>query len=84
MIARRDTLEQALREVEAKVLRGAATIVVSRAWWDALSPHERDGYHRRAERAGLKLHADDAISAHFVEVRGGDEGPPLSSELPIS
>ena len=28
----------------------------------------------------IELHADNAISSHFVEIRGGDEGPPLSSE----
>jgi len=53
MIIRRDTLEQALGEVEAQALSGASTIVVSR---------------------------HDAIPSHFVEIRGDDEGPPLSSE----
>lgn len=82
MIIRRDTLEQALGEVETHVLSGASTVVVSRDWWDALSVHERDAYRGRAERAGMELRADDAISAHFVEVRGGVEEPPLSTEHP--
>jgi hypothetical protein len=80
MITRRDTLEQALDEVESHALREAATIVVSRHWWDGLSIHEREAYRSRAERAAIELLADDAISSHFVEIRGGDEGPPLSSE----
>jgi hypothetical protein len=80
MIIRRDTLEQALGEIEAQALSGASTIVVSRHWWDGLSAHEREAYRHRAERVAVELHADEAISSHFVEVRGGDEGLPLSSE----
>jgi hypothetical protein len=83
MITRRDTLEQALREVEAKALRGASTVVVNRRWWDGLSVAERDTYRRRADRSGIEIRADDEISRHFVEVRWGDEGPPLLSERPV-
>ena len=83
MIARRDTLEQALGDVETHALSGASTVVVCRGWWDSLSVHERDLYRGRAERAGVELRADDAISRHFVEVRGGGEqSPPLSTEHP--
>ncbi|HXS23293.1 MAG TPA: hypothetical protein VN719_03625 [Gemmatimonadales bacterium] len=80
MIARCATLSQALDEIEAGALAGASTIVISRRAWDALSSNERDLYRTRAERAGIELHADEAISSHFVEVRGGEEAPPLSSE----
>ena len=83
MIERRDTLEQALSEVEAHVLSGASTVVVSRGWWDTLSSTERDGYRGRAARVGLELRADDRLSSHFVEVRGDDEGPGLSTERPM-
>ncbi len=83
MITRRDTLEQALSEVEAKALRGASAVVVSRRWWDDLSIAERDTYRRRADRAAIEIRADDEISSHFVEVRCGDEEPPLSSERPL-
>jgi hypothetical protein len=83
MIARRDTLEQALGEVETNALRGISTIVVSRSWWDALSVNEREAYRHRAERATVELRADDTISRHFVELRGGDEEPPLLSERPM-
>jgi hypothetical protein len=83
MIARRDTLEQALGDVETHALSGASTVVVSRAWWDSLSTHEQDAYRGRAERAAVELRADDAISSHFVEVRsGGEQSPPLSTEHP--
>ncbi|MGN6393909.1 MAG: hypothetical protein ACTHM9_16900 [Gemmatimonadales bacterium] len=83
MIARRDTLEQALAQIEARTLTGASTVVVSRAWWEQLSPGERDHYRKRAERAAIELRADHTMSSHFVEVRGGDEGPPLASESPM-
>lgn len=83
MIVRRDSLPHALGDVEAKTLRGASVIVVSRPWWDGLSAREQDVYRRRAGRAGVELRVDEAISSHFVEVRGGDEGPPLSTESPM-
>ena len=83
MLIRRDTLEQALGEVEAHALTGVSTVVVNRRWWDALSAHERDAYRLRAERAAVELLADDSLSSHFVEVRGGDDGPPLSTERPM-
>jgi hypothetical protein len=83
MIARRDSLTQALGEVEARSLIDASTIVVSRRWWDSLSPHEKDEYRSRATRAGVELRVDEAISNHFVEIRGGEEGPPLSTEHPM-
>ena len=80
---RRSSLDDALRELEAGTLAGIVRIVVSRSWWDALSPIERDGGQRRAERLGVALTADDRISRHFVElVEASDEegSPPLSSE----
>jgi hypothetical protein len=83
MIARRDTLTQALGEVEARALPGASTIIVSRRWWDGLSPTEQGGYRGRAARAAVELRVDEAISSHFVEIRGGEEGPPLSTESPM-
>jgi hypothetical protein len=82
MIIRRDTLEQALGELEARTLKGASTVVVSRQWWDSLSVHERDAYRGRAERTSVDLRVDDSISSHFVEVRGGDEAP-LTTEHPM-
>jgi hypothetical protein len=83
MILRRDTLEQALGEVESRALAGVSTIVVSRPWWDGLSIKEQSGYRSRAGRAEVELRVDEAISSHFVELRGGDEGPPLQTESPM-
>jgi hypothetical protein len=80
MIARRDSLGQALQEVEARALTGASTIVVSRDWWDSLSVTEQVAYRSRAQRVEIELRVDQDISRHFVEVRGGEEGPPLSTE----
>ena len=83
MIARRDDLDQALGEVEAKALSGVTTIVVSERWWNVLSVKEREAYRSRAERAAIELRVDGRISSHFVELRGGEEGPPLSTERPM-
>jgi hypothetical protein len=83
MIARRDSLAQALGELEARALTGASTIVVSRLWWDKLSSSEQSAYRGRAARVGIELRVDEAISRHFVEIRGEDEGPPLSTEHPM-
>jgi hypothetical protein len=83
MITRRDSLEHALAELEGHRLTGIATIVVSRHWWASLSVKEQEAYRQRADRAAVELRADEAISAHFVEMRGPGDGPPLSSERPI-
>jgi hypothetical protein len=82
VITRRDSLEQALKEIQTHALDGASVIVVSRRWWDELSERERDGFRLRAEGIGVHLHADDRMSGHFVEVRGDDAGSSLSTEHP--
>jgi hypothetical protein len=83
MIVGRDTLEQALRQGETGALAPITTIIVSRQWWEGLSPGELEAYRRRADHAAVELRADDAISSYFVELRGGEEGPPLSTEQPM-
>ncbi len=83
MITRRDSLEEALREIEAERLSWASTIVVNLQWWTALSAAEQEAYRLRADRARIALVADDALSSHYVEVRGADEGPPMSTERPV-
>ncbi|HEX2248988.1 MAG TPA: hypothetical protein VHH32_01485 [Gemmatimonadales bacterium] len=72
----------ALRDIEARELTGASTIVVSQEWWAGLSSGEQSSYRSRAQRSGIELRVDQAISKHFVEVRGGDTGP-LSTERPM-
>ena len=83
MIVRRDSLTQALNEVESQTLSGASIIVVSRPWWDSLSAREQSGFRSRAARSAIELRVDRSLSSHFVEVRGSDEGPPLSTESPM-
>ena len=84
MILRRDTLDDALGEIEADRLTGASSIVVNLQWWTGLSIAEQEDYRLRADRAQIELVADDALSSHYVEVRGVyDEGPPLSTERPV-
>jgi hypothetical protein len=83
LITRRDNLDDALVGIEADRMSGATTIVVNLGWWVGLSIAEQDEYRLRAARAGVELVADDALSSHYVEVRGVDEGPPLSTERPV-
>ena len=83
MITRRDTLDEALGEIEADRLMGVTAIVVNLQWWMGLSVTEQEAYRLRADRARIELIADDAISSHYVEVRGGDEGTPVSTERPV-
>jgi hypothetical protein len=83
MIERRDSLAEALRDVEARTVSDVSTIVVSQPWWDSLSVNERNGFQNRAERAKVALRVDQYLSRHFVEIRGGEDGPPLSSERPM-
>ena len=83
MITRRDNLESALGEIEAKQLAGATTIVVNLEWWSGLSAAQQEAYKLRADRARIGLVADAGISSHYVEIRGVDEGPPLTSERPV-
>jgi hypothetical protein len=80
MITQRESLTQALAELEAGTLAGVSTLVVSRRWWDRLSVPERNAFRVRADRIGIELRADTAMSPHFVELRGDDSGPPLSTE----
>jgi hypothetical protein len=83
LITRRDNLESALGEIEAKQLAGATTIVVNLEWWSGLSAAQQEAYKLRADRARIGLVADAGISSHYVEIRGMDEGPPLTSERPV-
>jgi hypothetical protein len=83
MITRHDSLEQALGAIEAHTVAGATTIVLSRGWWTGLPSREQDAYRTRAERVNVELLADDALSSHYVEVRGREDGPSLSSEQPL-
>lgn len=83
MVARRDNLAQALGEIEAQALNGCTAVVVNREWWDGLPVKEQEAYRLRAERAGVQLRADARLSSHYVEVRGAEEEPPLSSERPV-
>jgi hypothetical protein len=83
MFARRDTLVQALNDVETGGLPNAEIIIVSRIWWESQSISEQTTFRARAERAGVTLNVDDQLSAHYVEVRGGPGDQPLSGEHPI-
>lgn len=83
MIIRLTSLSQALEELESGTLGGVSTLIVSRRWWDDLSLKERSTFRTRAGQAGVELRADSSMSGHFVEARGGESGPPLSTERRI-
>lgn len=83
MIVRCNTLSEAFDELQAGALKGASSVIVSRSWWEALSAAEQNTYRSRAERTGITLHVDDQMTSHFVEVRGDEIDPPLSTEHPI-
>ena len=82
MLIRRDSLHQALSEIESGTIVGAAAVVVGRGWWDAQSMREQDAHRHRAAALGVTLSADTGLGAHCVEVRG-DEERPSSSERQI-
>jgi hypothetical protein len=83
LITRRDNLEAALGEIEAERLVGATTIVVNLEWWSGLPAAQQEAYKLRADRARIGLVADARLSSHYVEIRGLDEGPPMTSERPV-
>ena len=83
VITRRDSLEQAFHEIEAGRLTGVSTVVVNLQWWSDRSIAEQESYRVRADHAHVELVADEKLSSHYVEVRGTDEGPPLSTERPV-
>lgn len=82
---RRNSLDEALGEIEAGGLGDTSTIVFSRSWWDTLSPDGRQKYRTRARKAGINLRSDSMLANHFVEVRGTSRNAVgLSTERPES
>lgn len=79
-VARRDSLEVALADLEQGSLKGSSAIVFSRLWWDDLSRVQQAAYRKRAKKAGVTLRSDSMIGNHFVEVRGTPAETPLSTE----
>ena len=73
------SLEEALGEIDAGNLPRGSRIVVSWAWWDALSEVERDAFRMRSAARDVRLSADHRISSHLVEISDALT-PPLSSE----
>ena len=73
------SLEEALAEIDAGTLPYGSRIVVSWAWWDALSEAERDAFRTQSEMRGVRLSADRRMSSHFVEI-GDRLTLPFSSE----
>jgi CheY-like chemotaxis protein len=69
-VARRDSLDDALLDLERGSLKGTSSIVFSKEWWTRLTPPQQTTFRSRAKRAGVRLRSDSLLSNHFVEVRG--------------
>lgn len=69
-VARRDSLDDALLDLERGSLRGTSSIVFSKEWWTGLTHPQQTTFRTRAKRAGVRLRSDSLLSNHFVEVRG--------------
>ena len=85
VIVRRDSLDQALAEVESGRLADTSSIVFGRSWWEELPKSQQSAFRRRAKQARVSLRSDSLMKNHFVEIRGtsrSDVG--LSSEQPES
>ena len=82
MSHRFDSLDEAIADISDGTSASGRRIVVSWAWWDALTEAERDAYRARCGDRAVRLTADHRISRHFVEVADEDE-PPLSSERAV-
>jgi twitching motility two-component system response regulator PilH len=67
-VTRRETLDQALAELERGSLGGTSSIVFGRAWWETLSPLQQTRFRKRAKKAGVSLRSDSVLGEHFVEV----------------
>lgn len=84
-MVRRDSLEEALHEIEKGGLADTSTIVFSRGWWDGLSADGRQRFRNRARKAHINLRSDSMLTNHFVEVRGAARSNiGLSTERPES
>ena len=82
---RRDSLDDALVEIERGGLADTSTIVFSRSWWDTLPPEGRQKFRSRARKAGINLRSDSMLTNHFVEVRGASRSDiGLATERPES
>lgn len=82
---RRDSLEEALKEIEGGGLTDTTTIVFARGWWEGLGADERKKMRSRARKVGVNLRSDSMLTNHFVEVRGASRtSVGLSTERPES
>jgi hypothetical protein len=82
MTRRYHSIDEALGEIDGGAIARNCRLVVSWAWWDALSETEREAYRNRCDARGVRLSADHRISRHFVEMAALEE-PLLSSEYRI-
>jgi CheY-like chemotaxis protein len=72
---RRPSLGLALEDIEGGRITGTNCIVFNLAWWEGLSPRERNGFRRRSKTAGVALRTDSSMTPHSVEMRGTTDGP---------
>jgi CheY-like chemotaxis protein len=78
-VARRNSLDVALNDVERGALKETSSIVFGREWWSQLTPAQQADYRKRARKAGVGLRSDSLLGDHFVEVRTPMRAKPRSS-----
>jgi hypothetical protein len=82
MITRRDSLTNALRDVQQGALDGASAVVVNEDEWNGFSASAQRQHLDHAAKLGLAIRTDRRLGTHFVEVLHGPSDRPLSSESP--
>lgn len=84
-LMRRDSLNDALNDIEDGHLSESSCIIFGRKWWQSLSSGERMSYRSRAKAVRVSLRSDSQMANHYVEVRGKYRSDlSLSSEQPES
>ena len=68
-VARRDSLDAALQDIEGGAAKDTSSIVFGRDWWASLTPRQQAAYRSRANKARVSLRSDSLLSDHFVELR---------------
>jgi CheY-like chemotaxis protein len=83
-VARRNSLDMALNDVERGALKGSSSIVFGREWWGQLTTAQQDEYRKRARKARVGLRSDSLLGDQFVEVRTPMRAKPRESARPAS
>lgn len=85
LIDRRDSLDQALGQVERGAISDVSCIVFGRSWWEGIPREHQRRFRQRARAIHVSLRSDSRMANHFVEVRRRERTDVgLSTERPES